>query len=537
MNKWSKTFIFLLSLLLLLSTFGMNVYANESDTRSNQTFSFGINAINTSVREGQSMLLTPAYGDTIVSQNNNYGWCKVAVFDWNEKEEAYVLVSLDRTLGNDMNKKAVIPATGFAIVACPTFNSSYSNTISNYVFENIDDLTIGTKVYLEGIDLEAGTFEYEGNLEEYYSADFITKAFVKVCQEKPEECYEPDKDKLLDTPVFINMKEMYTASEIKIEWNSVEGANEYYAALFKSTMNTTGESIISGKTTENSLSLNAASVRAGTRYTAFVYAIGDDGFCSPMAQCTFMIGSEHAIDSPFADKKIVAFGDSITDYTGWVDMLYGELGCQVVNAGVAGDRTSQALARIDRDVISENPDLVIINFGMNDQAFNTSTQKNLTPIDQFETNYRTIIEKILATDSDIILVAVHDVDSKKYGSGSPEYDKVDENGVTYVDRYNEVVKRLAEEYDVGFLDINTLAEDMLQFITVDGIHLNEAGQVKYFQWISDYCYEYAAPSFMDADVNDKAAAKTILTVGVSLSAFAIISVVLCMVFVKKRRKW
>lgn len=538
MNKWLKTFTILLSLLLLLSSFRMNVYANNQDARSNKTFSIGINAINTSVHEGQSLLLTPAYGDTVVSQNNNYSWCRVATFDWSEKDDAYVLVTLDRTLGNDMNKKAVIPPNGFAIVAFPSYNPNYSNTISSYAFDKIDDIAIGTKVYLEGIDLKMGTFEYEGNLEECYSADFITKGFVTVCQEKPEECYEPDKDKLLDTPVFTNMKEMYTASEIKdeikIEWSSVEGAKEYYAALFKSTMNTTGQSIISGKTTENSISLRADALRVGTSYTAFVYAIGDDGSSSPMAQCTFMIGSERAMDSPFQDKKIVAFGDSITDYKGWVDMLYGELGCQVVNAGVAGDRTTHALARIDRDVISEDPDLVIINFGMNDQVYNTLTKKNLTPIDQYEVNYRKIIEKVLATGSDIILVAVHDVDSKRYVSDTNECDKVDENGVTYVDRYNEVVKRLADEYDIGFLDINTLVEDVLQFITVDGIHLNEAGQVKYFQLISDYCYEYAAPDSIDASNDGKTAMKTIFTVGVVLTVVAVV-VLLCLVLVKNKK--
>lgn len=539
MKKWVKKFAFLLSLVLLLSTSQVNVYANNQAARSNETISIGINAINTSLHEGQSLLLTPAYGETIVSQNNHYGWCRVATFDWSEKEDAYVLVTLDRTLGNDMNKKAVIPPNGFAIVTFPSYNPTYSNTISSTAFDKIEKLTIGTKVYLEGIDLKAGTFEYEGNLDECYSPSFVTKGYVKVCLEKPEGCYEPNKDKLLDAPVFTDMKELYAVNEIqgeiKIAWKPVKEANEYYAALFKSTMNTTGDSIISGKTTENSISLRADGLRAGTSYTAFVYAIGDDGSSSPMAQYTFMIGSERAMNRPFADKKIVAFGDSITDYKGWVDMLYGELGCQVVNAGVAGDRTSQALARIDKDVIAENPDLVIINLGMNDQAYNTSTKKNLTPIDQYEANYRTIIDKILATGSDIILVAVHDVSTKQYGGGSPVYNEKDETGVTYVDKYNEVVKRLAEEYQIGFLDMNTITEDALQFITVDGIHLNEAGQVKYFQAIADYCYEYAAPDSIDGNEDGKATLKTIFTVGVSLTVAAVV-ILTALVLMKNKKK-
>jgi lysophospholipase L1-like esterase len=237
--------------------------------------------------------------------------------------------------------------------------------------------------------------------------------------------------------------------------------------------------------------------------------------------------------------KIVAFGDSITEFQGWVDMLYGELGCQVVNAGVAGNRTSHALKRIEEDVIAQKPDLTIINFGINDQALNGSTKKNLTPIHVFESNYRKIIEKIQATGSDIILVAVHDVYSKQYGGGSPVYNGVDEKGVTYVDRYNEVVKRLAEEYKVGFLDINSLIENDLQFITVDGIHLNEVGQNRYFKFISDYCYEYVAPDYVDTnDVNNEEAdgSNGILPVVIIIPFICLCVAVVLVVLLKKKKR-
>lgn len=38
----------------------------------------------------------------------------------------------------------------------------------------------------------------------------------------------------------------------------------------------------------------------------------------------------------------------------------------VINAGVAGDSAAEALARVQRDVTSHHPDLVIIGFGLND---------------------------------------------------------------------------------------------------------------------------------------------------------------------------
>ena len=534
-------------MILLFSSLSMNTYAsndensqNNMNARSNETYSFGINAINTSVKEGQSMLLTPAYGGSVIVNNNNYGWCRVAVFDWSEEENAYVVISLDKSLGNALNKKAIIPPNGFALVACPTSNAKYSNTVANYTFDNITSLTVGTKVYLEGIDLANSTFEYTGNIDEYYSKNFVTKAFIKVCQEKPANCYEPNQDTLLDTPKFLNMEDLYAIEDIKIEWSSVTGAKEYYVAVYKGSMNTTGDCVITTKTTDNFVSLGAASLREGTRYTVFVYALGEEGYSSPTAHCTFMIGSKRAFDGPFKDMKVVAFGDSITDFLGWVDMLYGELGCEVVNAGVAGDRTSQALRRIEEDVIAENPDLTIINFGMNDQALNGSTNKNLTPIHVYESNYRKIIEKVQATGSDIILVAVHDVDSKQYGGGSPVYNGKDAEGVTYVDRYNAVVKKLAKEYNIGFLDINNLTEDALSFMTVDGIHLNEVGQNRYFKLIADYCYEYAAPDYMDSDNetnnNDEGSSNGISPIVIIVPIICLCAAVVCVVLLMKKKK-
>ena len=209
------------------------------------------------------------------------------------------------------------------------------------------------------------------------------------------------------------------------------------------------------------------------------------------------------MNSPFKNKTVVAFGDSITAWKGWVSMMYGEIGTEVINSGVGGDTTVHALNRIEKDVIEKNPDLVIINFGMNDQAVNPSTGKNLTPIEKYEENYRTIIDKILETGSDIILVAVHDVCDSKYGSGgAPTYNAKDKDGVGYVDRFNEVVKKLADEYKLGFLDINSLAEKQLDSMILDGIHLNDKGQENYCKWISDYCFEYAEKTDFGKDTEE-----------------------------------
>src|SRR5690606_6751766 len=77
---------------------------------------------------------------------------------------------------------------------------------------------------------------------------------------------------------------------------------------------------------------------------------------------------------------VVAFGDSTTaprDLGGgkalvvYADLLRERLPAAgqpatVVNAGVGGNSTTDARARFERDVLAHDPDLAIIQFGLND---------------------------------------------------------------------------------------------------------------------------------------------------------------------------
>src|SRR6185369_16988165 len=84
--------------------------------------------------------------------------------------------------------------------------------------------------------------------------------------------------------------------------------------------------------------------------------------------------------SPYANVRnldsrganIIAFGDSLTagygagggeDYPTRLSALIGE---PVINAGVSGDTTASALARLDADVLSRDPRIVIVGLGGND---------------------------------------------------------------------------------------------------------------------------------------------------------------------------
>ena len=99
----------------------------------------------------------------------------------------------------------------------------------------------------------------------------------------------------------------------------------------------------------------------------------------------FLIGCDNApgnnIDEPQVDNyhvKLVCFGDSLTAGYGaggpgvedreksYPAYLQKKVNITVINKGVSGDTTAQGLARIDADVISEDPQIVIVELGAND---------------------------------------------------------------------------------------------------------------------------------------------------------------------------
>jgi acyl-CoA thioesterase-1 len=101
---------------------------------------------------------------------------------------------------------------------------------------------------------------------------------------------------------------------------------------------------------------------------------------------------------------IVALGDSLTAGVGasdkhdYVTLLSQKLGVAVINKGVSGDTTAQALARVP-DVLSADPKIVIVLLGGND-----AIQK--VPKEETFSNLHKIINKIQSSGALVILVGV-----------------------------------------------------------------------------------------------------------------------------------
>lgn len=127
--------------------------------------------------------------------------------------------------------------------------------------------------------------------------------------------------------------------------------------------------------------------------------------------------------TPLADRiaageetRIVCFGDSITGiyyHTGghraWSHLLGDQLlrawpGARLImiNAGVSGNTTADALARVEADVLAHRPHMVVMKFGMNDTA-------RLSP-EVFRANLHALCERIRGSGSDLLLLTPNAVE-------------------------------------------------------------------------------------------------------------------------------
>ena len=100
---------------------------------------------------------------------------------------------------------------------------------------------------------------------------------------------------------------------------------------------------------------------------------------------------------------LVAFGDSLTagygaaageDYPAY---LSGLTKATIVNAGVSGDTTEGALARVDRDVLVHNPRIVIVGLGGNDFLRGV-------PIATTEVTLRAVVRQIQGAGAMVVLL-------------------------------------------------------------------------------------------------------------------------------------
>lgn len=191
---------------------------------------------------------------------------------------------------------------------------------------------------------------------------------------------------------------------------------------------------------------------------------------------------------PNARLKIVALGDSITrgvrpgvtaEQT-FSALLQAELNragreAEVLNVGIGGERTDGGLARLERDVLSKRPDIVLVMYGTNDSYVDQGKTESRITREAYAANLRQIVKKLQAAKIKPILMTEPRWGDAAKPNGAGEHPNVrlekyleacrevaQENALPLVDHFAAWTARNASGFDVGKW-------------TTDQCHLNPAG--------------------------------------------------------------
>jgi lysophospholipase L1-like esterase len=187
-------------------------------------------------------------------------------------------------------------------------------------------------------------------------------------------------------------------------------------------------------------------------------------------------------------KRVVFFGDSITEQGakagGYITKIDSLIKADVSNpaydllgAGISGNKVYDLYLRIEDDVLNKSPQVTVVYIGVND-VWHKTKRGTGTDIDKFEAFYKAIIRKLLAVNSKVIVCTPAVIGEKKDCTNEQDGD---------LNRYCNVIRNLAKEYNVSLVDLRQIFMDYYaqhnpdnkdkDILTTDGVHLNVTGNL------------------------------------------------------------
>jgi len=167
-------------------------------------------------------------------------------------------------------------------------------------------------------------------------------------------------------------------------------------------------------------------------------------------------GNAHAADATF---RIVTLGDSITKgvrggvkadetFSARLQAMLREKGVavEVINAGIGGERTDQALRRLEKDVIARKPNLVTIMYGTNDSYVDKGKDASRITVAEYRANLEKLIANLRAAGVKPILMT-----EPRWGAKAP-LNGVGEHPNLRLEKYVQACREVAKEKNVPLVD-------------------------------------------------------------------------------------
>jgi lysophospholipase L1-like esterase len=187
-------------------------------------------------------------------------------------------------------------------------------------------------------------------------------------------------------------------------------------------------------------------------------------------------------------KKVIFFGDSITQagaepggYIRMMDSLVKQEGMEnkyeLAGAGIGGNKIYDLYLRMEEDVISKSPDIVVIYIGVNDVWHKTSSGTG-TDYNKFGKFYEAVVRKLKAAGAKVILCTPAVIGEKTDYSNQQDGD---------LNLYSNWIREYAAKEALPLVDLRSLfhAYELKNnpenkesgILTRDRVHLNGVGNL------------------------------------------------------------
>ena len=167
----------------------------------------------------------------------------------------------------------------------------------------------------------------------------------------------------------------------------------------------------------------------------------------------------------------------------------------VLNKGVGGNNSRDLLKRVEKDVLQEKPDLVVMMVGSNDMV----NSGKLVAYTEFKENYERLLKQMISSGIAVVVMSPPPVDTA-YILKRHNRSLYDEPLDHKLDSLNNLVKEIAKVNGIHFIDLYTLFKlqgspnrefssltlNQANFGKEDGIHPTKGG----YKLIAETLYRY-----------------------------------------------
>lgn len=190
--------------------------------------------------------------------------------------------------------------------------------------------------------------------------------------------------------------------------------------------------------------------------------------------------------------KVIFFGDSITQagvnpggYITKMKEMLEKQGIkdkyQLTGAGIGGNKVYDLYLRMEDDVLSQKPDVVVIYVGVND-VWHKASYGTGTDADKFGNFYTALIKKMQSHGIKVICCTPAAIGERTDNSNQQDGD---------LNHYSNIIRTISAKFDCQLVDLrkefigynlkNNPTNKESSILTTDRVHLNEIGN----QFVAD----------------------------------------------------